>query len=54
LLGELYKEADPAKAKEYLQKAFVLAKTAGDKAVIRKKIEQPHGNTKPVDMKQQN
>lgn len=39
LLGELYKEIDNKKAKEYFQKAFTLAKTISEKQTIAKKIE---------------
>ena len=39
LLGELYKEADPAKAKQSFQIAYSLAKTQTDKQTIQKKIE---------------
>lgn len=38
LLGELYTGVDDKKAKNYLQKAFTLAKTQADKQVILKKI----------------
>ena len=38
LLGELCKDTDPAKAKEYFQKAFALAKTQTDKQTIQTKI----------------
>jgi RNA polymerase sigma-70 factor (ECF subfamily) len=38
LLGELYTNIDNRKAKENLQKAFLLAKTQNDKQVIQKKI----------------
>lgn len=40
LLGELYKEKEPVKARELLNKAFSLAKTKVDKDVIRLKMEQ--------------
>jgi RNA polymerase sigma-70 factor (ECF subfamily) len=40
LLGELYTTIDDQLAKEYLQKAFLLAKTAGDKQVLQKKIDR--------------
>ena len=38
LLGELYKEIDNSKAKQYLEKAFSLAKTKTDQQTIQKKI----------------
>jgi RNA polymerase sigma-70 factor (ECF subfamily) len=40
LLGELYTTIDDQLAKEYLQKALWLAKTAGDKQVLQKKIDR--------------
>ena len=39
LLGELYKGIDDNKAKQNLQKAFILAKTQTDKQTIQKKID---------------
>ncbi|HEX5151609.1 MAG TPA: sigma-70 family RNA polymerase sigma factor [Parafilimonas sp.] len=39
LLGELYKETDSIKAKQYFEKAWALAKTQTDKQTIRRKIE---------------
>jgi RNA polymerase sigma-70 factor (ECF subfamily) len=39
LLGELYKEIDRAKAKEYFQNAYNLAKTQADRQVIWRQIE---------------
>ncbi len=39
LLGELYKDIDNHKAKQYLQKALSMAKTQTDKQIIKKKIE---------------
>ena len=39
LLGELYTDIDNVKAKENLQKAFVLAKTQTDKQTIQKRID---------------
>jgi predicted RNA polymerase sigma factor len=39
LLGELYKDVDFTKAKDYLEKAFTLAKTQADKQIIRKRID---------------
>jgi RNA polymerase sigma-70 factor (ECF subfamily) len=39
LLGELYKQIDNRKAKEYFQKAFTLAKTHSEKQTIARKIE---------------
>lgn len=38
LLGELYKGIDNAKAKQYLQQSFELAKTEAEKISIKKKI----------------
>ena len=38
LLGELYREINREKAKEHLQKAYALAKTAGEREVISGKI----------------
>lgn len=40
LLGELYKDTDIQKAKQYFQKAFSLAKTQTDKQTIRWKINK--------------
>lgn len=40
LLGELYKEVDPAKAKEHFLNALSLAKNQADKETISKKISQ--------------
>lgn len=40
LLGELYKESDSAKAKQYFEKALSLAKTQTDKLTIQKKIDK--------------
>jgi RNA polymerase sigma factor (sigma-70 family) len=39
LLGELYKETNPAKAKKNFQKALSLAKTGTDKQTIQKQID---------------
>jgi RNA polymerase sigma-70 factor (ECF subfamily) len=39
LLGELYGDVDPAKAKEHLERALSLAKTQGDKHVISEKLK---------------
>ena len=41
LLGELYKNIDDKKAKENLQKAYVLAKTQTEKQAIQNKINEP-------------
>jgi RNA polymerase sigma-70 factor (ECF subfamily) len=38
LLGELYRDIDPAKAKHHLETALTLAKTQGDKQVIAHKL----------------
>jgi len=40
LLGELYKESDPAKAKEHFEKALALAKTKTDKQTIQKNLDE--------------
>lgn len=40
LLGELYKDTDPNKAKDNFQKAFALAKTNGDRMLLQKKLDQ--------------
>lgn len=40
LLGELYKNSDPQKAKQQLEKAMALAKTDTEKQGIRKKIAE--------------
>lgn len=40
LLGELYRELDNNKAKQYFEKAIFLAKTQADKKVLAKKIER--------------
>lgn len=40
LLGELYRDIDNKKSKEYFQNAFALARTQPDKHGIQKKIEQ--------------
>jgi RNA polymerase sigma factor (sigma-70 family) len=47
LLGELYKETSPAKAKQNFEKALSLAKTKTDKQTIRLKLEKLNraGNT---------
>ena len=39
LLGELYKETNPAKAKKNFQKALSLAKTGPDKQIIQKQFD---------------
>lgn len=39
LLGQLHKDTDPIKAKEYFQKALALAKTNADKQTIQAKID---------------
>jgi RNA polymerase sigma factor (sigma-70 family) len=43
LLGELYKNIDPQKALENLQRALILAKTQADKLVIRAGINNLNG-----------
>ncbi|RYU97710.1 RNA polymerase sigma factor [Emticicia agri] len=40
LLGELYKESNPDKAKENFQEAYRLAKTQADKQVVLKQIDE--------------
>jgi RNA polymerase sigma factor (sigma-70 family) len=40
LLGELYKDIDNAKSKQYFETGFALAKTQNDKKIILKKIEE--------------
>lgn len=40
LLGELYTDIDNKKAKQYFQKAFLLAKNQADKQTIQKKIDK--------------
>lgn len=40
LLGELYKDIDAQKVKQYYQKALSLAKTTTDKQVLQKKIDK--------------
>ncbi|TGL33488.1 RNA polymerase sigma factor [Leptospira perdikensis] len=40
LLGELYREIEPVKARESFQKALLLTKTERDKVVIRKQLAQ--------------
>ena len=39
LLGELYKDADTAKAKQHFTAAYTLAKTQTDKSLIQQKID---------------
>lgn len=39
LLGELYRDVDNEKAKEHLEKAISLARTASDRRIIAKKLE---------------
>ena len=40
LLGELYKNINPGKAKQYLQKALSLAKTNADRQIIQSSIDR--------------
>jgi RNA polymerase sigma factor (sigma-70 family) len=40
LLGELYKNKNPEKAKENFQKAYSLAKTKSDKQIIQEKLDK--------------
>ena len=40
LLGELYKDSDPPRAKEHFQKAITLAKSQTDKLTIQAKLEK--------------
>jgi predicted RNA polymerase sigma factor len=40
LLGGLYKDRNPAKAKENFKKALAPAKTNGDRRLLQKKLEQ--------------
>lgn len=40
LLGELYKEIDKNKAREYLEKAYLLARTQTDKKTIKMKMNE--------------
>ncbi|HEY5392504.1 MAG TPA: sigma-70 family RNA polymerase sigma factor [Hanamia sp.] len=44
LLGELYKDINPAKAKENLERAYTLAKTGNDKNTILKKLHEIEEN----------
>lgn len=45
LLGELYKDINPRKAKENLDRAYTLAKTANDKNTILKKLYEIEENS---------
>jgi RNA polymerase sigma-70 factor (ECF subfamily) len=44
LLGELYRNIDPLKAKENFETAYSLAKSQADKQVLKKKIEHLEGS----------
>lgn len=39
LLGELYKDIDPRKARNYFENGFEIAKTSADKQIIQKKLK---------------